>query len=34
VTYNFHIMLRFEIEAGLLDGSIDVATCRDSGTTP
>ncbi|MDD5647071.1 MAG: carboxypeptidase M32 [Candidatus Bipolaricaulis sp.] len=25
VTYNFHIMLRFEIEAGLLDGSIDVA---------
>ncbi|MEW5826328.1 MAG: carboxypeptidase M32 [Candidatus Bipolaricaulota bacterium] len=25
VTYNFHIMLRFEIEAGLLDGSIEVA---------
>jgi len=25
VTYNFHIMLRFEIEAGLIDGSIDVA---------
>jgi len=25
VTYNFHIMVRFEIEAGLLDGSIDVA---------
>ncbi len=25
VTYNLHIMLRFEIEAGLVDGSIDVA---------
>ncbi|MGD9675214.1 MAG: carboxypeptidase M32, partial [Candidatus Bipolaricaulia bacterium] len=25
VTYNFHIMLRFEIEAGLIDGSIAVA---------
>lgn len=25
VTYNFHIMLRFEIEAGLIDGSIDVS---------
>lgn len=25
VTYNFHIMVRFEIEAGLLDGSIEVA---------
>ncbi len=25
VTYNFHIMLRFEIEAGLIDGSIEVA---------
>ena len=24
VTYNFHIMLRFEIEAGLIDGSIGV----------
>ena len=24
VTYNFHIMLRFELEAGLLDGSIAV----------
>jgi len=25
VTYNFHIMLRFEIEAGLIDKSIEVA---------
>jgi carboxypeptidase Taq len=25
VTYNFHIMLRFELEAGLIDGSIAVA---------
>jgi len=25
VTYNFHIMVRFEIEASLIDGSIDVA---------
>ena len=25
VTYNFHIMLRFEIEAGLIDGSIAVS---------
>jgi len=25
VTYNLHIMLRFEIEAGLVDGSIDVS---------
>ncbi len=25
VTYNLHIMLRFEIEAGLMDGSIQVA---------
>jgi len=25
VTYNFHIMLRFELEAGLIDGSIRVA---------
>ncbi len=25
VTYNFHIMLRFEIEAGLMEGSIAVA---------
>jgi len=25
VTYNFHIMLRFEIEAGLVEGSIGVA---------
>jgi carboxypeptidase Taq len=25
VTYNLHIMLRFEIEAGLVEGSIDVA---------
>ena len=25
VTYNFHVMLRFEIEAGLIDGSIEAA---------
>ena len=25
VTYNFHIMLRFEIESGLIDGSISVS---------
>ncbi len=29
VTYNFHIMLRFEIEMGLLDGSISVNDLPD-----
>jgi Zn-dependent M32 family carboxypeptidase len=30
-TYNMHIMLRFEIETGLLDGSLRARTCRKSG---
>ena len=29
VTYNFHIMLRFELEAGLIDGSIRVENLPD-----
>ena len=32
VTYNLHIMLRAEIEMGLMDGSIEIRICLSCGT--